>query len=230
MKYDPASRLARYVDSLLERNISPAEAVDFFHMTSLAIEKGNAKTRFPTLAMYCDWAQHSDLSSNTTAFELLARLDEAIQSAPANLTGGICEAFGFATLRREFIELFSEKNIPTDFFTQQRHWESLIGTLLDDIQRRPINFVDDIQHNLKAHGREVYDKLVAIRQANGNGLDTIKGAVVLFLQPGDDEMPIDEELNSGFYWALTVRENSTGGLTEIRGPMLLTEPADKFDA
>lgn len=223
MQYDPVSRLSRHIDLIRSRASAPSELVDTLRLTRLAIEKGDAKPRFPMLAMYCDWAVHSELDRNPTAWQLLKRLDATMHTVASNtdinvVINEIGKGLSLAMLRSEFVALFTEKQINTDLFTVPANWVKFQECMLNDLEGRPIGFPDDITTSTKARGRKVYDEMVAARTTTGGGNPVRRVSVSIQREP-TPERPV------GYHWHVRIRQDSPQHYIELTGPLRLDDSA-----
>jgi hypothetical protein len=220
MKYDPVSRLSRHINLIQSRPSAPSEILETVRLTRLAIEKGDAKKRYPTLAMYCDWAMHSELDRNPGAWQLLKRIDTKLQTLASSTDMGvvieeISEGLSLALLRSDFVGLFKEKGIDTSLFTVLENWIMFQQCLLNDLEGRPIGFPDDIATSPKAKGRTVYDEMLANRAANGDYLGPVRRVSVTVKHDAEPGRP------AGYYWNVRVRQDSPEHYADINGYLQL---------
>ena len=223
MQYDPISRLSRHIDLIRSRPSAPSELVDTLRLTRLAIEKGDAKQRFPTLAMYCDWAVHSELDRNATAWELLKRLTATMHAVASNpdmnvVINEIGKGLSLATLRKDFVALFTEKQINTDLFTVPANWVMFQECLLNDLEGRPIGFPDDVTTSTKARGYKVYKDMLDASAANGRMPPIRRVSVSVQREPAPNR-PV------GYHWHVRIRQDSPEHYAELTGLLRLDDSA-----
>lgn len=215
MKYDPVSRLSKHMDLMLTRESPPSVLLETMRLTRLVIEKGNAATRYPTVAMYCNWVMHPELNCNPGAWNVLKLLDvefcDVLGKNESELNEKISKGLGLAKLRSEFISLCKEKKVNPSLFLLESNWIQFQQVLLDDLQEREIGFQDDIATSPKARGRSVYDQMLAHRAAIGQSADAIRRVTINRKETGVDGRP------PGYYWTIRIRQETPEHYVDLNG-------------
>ena len=225
MEPNPGENLKASVTAILDRGTcSPPELIDLFRQTRLLIEHNGLRRNNSTAALYCDWLQHNEMDRNEHGFAVIEKLSDAsMEHGHGDYSGifnAISDALGLKIFRRELRAIFTSEGISTSLFDYGSNWATVLGTVLSDIEKRPIRFPDDIASNPKARGRKFYDRMVSKPS-------DLQGRVPLAIfftkhRLGQDQLG----QNPGFYWHIRLAPGPS--FLELKGPLNLTERPEDF--
>ena len=114
------------------------------------LEATNLKKTYPTVALYCNWLLHQELSFKVH-WPILERASKAIEKCCDDDTGQIVKelsnCFNINEFRNEIVDLFVFFKIDTSIFTIEENWRPFFSCLLQRLISQPISVGDKIFGN-----------------------------------------------------------------------------------
>lgn len=226
MEPNPGENLRASVTAILGKGTCSApELIDVLRQTRLLIEHKGLRPDHRVAALYCDWIQHNELDRAEAGFDVLEKLNDALithgDGDYSGIFNAISDALGLRALRRELRTIFNLEGISTSLFDYSSNWGVFVGTVLTDIEQRPIRFPDDITSNPKARGRTFYDRMVS--KPSGWPENRVPLAIYFTKhRSGQDQLgPYP-----GYYWHIRLAPGPN--FLEVKGPLNLTERSEDF--
>lgn len=230
MKYDAVAPLARRVKQLRkEGRVADGEILDTIRLTRLVLENKGLRSTYPTLTLYCDWLQHTEIDRHPSVWNLIESIDQVFTRDPDDGTlvddiQRINSAFSLGPLRHELIELYKSIGISSFLFTSLRNWQAVLSCLLADLVNRPLRF--PAPPRLKS-ATAVYERIASRHRARGTDPSRMVTSVRisdLRNQEGTPGRP------PGFYFNIRLREQSDSHYAELNGVLTGTETRADFES
>ncbi|MDB5799826.1 MAG: hypothetical protein JWL63_765 [Rhodocyclales bacterium] len=196
--------------------------------TRLVLEHKGLKGRYPTISLYCDWLQHTEIDRNPSVWSLIEKIDGIFTSVPGGTVeedmATISGAFSLTPLRHELIALYKAETINTSLFTVLSNWRQFILHVLADLAQRPLRFPNPPPSKA---AREVLERIVARRISRGKNPDHRVTSVFISDRRSEESVP---GRPPGFYFHIRMRETSETIYAELNGPLLNGESRADFEA
>lgn len=225
MNYDPASRLRAHIDKIIEvQPADPSRTLDLFRKTRLLLEKGKLATMYPTLKLYCDWAEHANLDRKI-AWSVLTAVDKVFVdygTDPKKFSPALTEAMSVRRLRSEFLALYQANNIKTFPFDYADNWKLLLAHLFEDLEGRPIGFDEGPLATQTKQAKIAFAAMVEYRESKGRPARTAVRRIFLSKRKREGA-----DLDT-FFWNVRMAEDDDAHYAELEVPVVLTVAPNDF--
>ncbi len=151
--YDPREKLREMFPGEPGRyKLSDNDAISTMVFTRELLEASSAKARFSVLNLFCNWTVHTELEGSRVAYRLLAKVTDILLSTddPGMRSQLISEQLSSARLRQEFIDLYSENEIPKLIFDSAAGWVMFGRHFFKSILGKPLTFPQDPVYHPRA--------------------------------------------------------------------------------
>lgn len=230
MKYDAVARLQECVSPLLEGGrVHDSQILDLFRKTRLVLEHKRLKSNYPTIALYSDWLQHTEIDRHPSVWALIESIDtiftkDADSASLKDDIQTINNAFALRMFRHELLALYRSLGINTYLFAAFGNWNEILTTILSDVAQRPLRFPDLPRPKAATL---ILDRMAANRLARKKNPAHRVTSVRVLDRRGETAA---SGFTPGFYFAIRMREEDDSHYAELIGGLSLAETRADFEA
>ena len=156
--FDPAAQLKTFLRAEPGKHqFSDSTAVHLMVLCRHLLERDNAKDKYQTLNLYCNWTVHTELEGSRVAYRMLSKLSQINALTPERIDEEVSEALSLITLRKELIALLITAGVPTQIFDSIAGWEMFGGHFFKAIVNKRLRWPSDPGNSKRS--KDIWDKL-----------------------------------------------------------------------
>ncbi len=146
---------------LSQDGLSKSDIINLMSQVRNIIEEKNYQEKYKHLNLYCNWCFHTKISGSIVCFRMIKKLTEIMVEHDAiknDVIHEVTDVLSVPILRKEFISLFNEFNIPDLIFKNREIWKDVFGIIASILLERPLSFPEYKVVKDKPKIKQIYDE------------------------------------------------------------------------
>lgn len=143
--------------------LSTSDMINFMSQVRILIEENNFQSKYKFLNLYCNWTLHSKISGSIVCYKILEQLTDILLLQEATnktiIHREISNIISIPGLRKNFIDLFNEFNLPVTMFTNRAIWKNTFGMIAFILFDRSLEFPPMKEILRKPKIKAIYDSI-----------------------------------------------------------------------
>lgn len=163
--------IARNLTVLFD-GISKTKVIEASHVVYLMaksrqyIEEKKRYGDLPVLSFFCNWTLHVSISEAPKGMKMMRDLAlvAADYSKTKDVSGKhndkVCEIISIRELRKDFLKMTTDLNIPNFVFSTKNIWDAFVGMLMRELIEKPVVLVEPNGSSKFDRLKKIYDEIL----------------------------------------------------------------------
>ncbi len=160
INYDPVAKIRELLPSEPGNySFSESNAVHLMVLIRTILERDNAKNKYTTLNLYCNWTVHTELEGSRVGYRMLSDITRILSSQNHQAVDDhVSHVLSLGQLRQDLIQVLTAEKVPVLLLNSVLGWEKVAGQIFKAIINKRLLWPKDPSND--KYSSKIYRDLV----------------------------------------------------------------------